>query len=131
MRSGAPVAHVSHAAPRSAVKIDDEIEALPPQLARERAVVADAREAAWPLDDSTRSSMCGMMAHDRFGGGLDEIGDAGIREAALESANDRRGEDDVADQAEPDEQNGPRTQGSIVASSISITGMSSLIGYTR
>jgi hypothetical protein len=35
---------------------------------------------------------------------------------------------DIADQAQPNEQN---VQGSTVASSISITGMSSLMGYTR
>ena len=112
------------------MQIDRDVEALSPQLARERPVVADAGEAAWPLDDPQRVDVW-VVAHDRFGRGLDEIGDARIREAALECANDWRGEDHVADQAEPDEQNGPRTQGSTVASSISITGMSSLIGYTR
>ena len=49
----------------------------------------------------------------------------------LERSEDRRREHDVADHSQPDQQNRARVQGSTVASSISITGMSSLIGYTR
>ena len=48
-------------------------------------------------------------------------------------ADNRSGEDNVANQAETNEQdsNDSFRQGSIEASSINITGMSSLIGYTR
>jgi hypothetical protein len=44
---------------------------------------------------------------------------------ASQRSDERRGEGNVADQAQPDQQD---PQGSIVASSISMTGMSSLIG---
>src|SRR5207244_13589794 len=59
---------------------------------------------------------------------LDEKGETrpGIR--PLQRAEERRREDDVADQPQPEQED---LQGSMVASSISITGMSSLIGYTR
>ena len=58
---------------------------------------------------------------------LDEIRDprAGIRPA--QRPDQRRREDDVADQPQANQEN-LRSRYSIVASSISITGMSSLIG---
>ena len=66
---------------------------------------------------------------DRGSGRLDQIAEVSPRKAAAQGPNDRGGEDDVADQAKPDEQD--FHSGSMVASSISMTGMSSLIGYTR
>ncbi len=56
---------------------------------------------------------------------FDQVGDAGIRKPLPDRAQRRRGEDDVADFAQSNEQD---VQSSIVASSMSITGMSSLIG---
>ena len=55
----------------------------------------------------------------------DEVGEAGRGERLAKALHDRRREDDVADQAKADEQD---VQGSIVASSMSMTGMSSLMG---
>ena len=79
-----------------------------------------------------------MVFDDRLGRRLDEITDVGVGKPSAQGADGRRREDDIADQAKPDEQNLSRMtlsvskgQGSTVASSISITGMSSLIGYTR
>ena len=73
-----------------------------------------------------------MVRDDRFGGCFHEIRKVRVREAAPEGANRGRGEHHVANQAQTNEQNlQGATYGSIVASSISITGMSSLIGYTR
>ena len=46
-----------------------------------------------------------VVANDRFGGRLDEIGDARVGKAPPERRDGRRREDDVADQAQPDEQN--------------------------
>jgi hypothetical protein len=51
-----------------------------------------------------------------------------VRVALAQGAQQRCREGDVSDQTRPYQQD---LQGSIVASSISITGMSSLIGYTR
>jgi len=78
--------------------------------------------------------------HDGRGQGFDQIDQLGVGEAAANRANRRRGEDDVTDQAGTNEQN-PQTETSygrvpasgfaspsIVASSISMTGMSSLMG---
>ena len=69
-----------------------------------------------------------MMADDRRGRRLHQVVEARGRKAAAQGAEGRRREDDVADQAQADEED---LQGSMVASSISITGMSSLMGYTR
>ena len=68
---------------------------------------------------------------DRSGRGFDEIGESSLWIVARQRANRGRREDDVANEAQPDEQNAAGAQGSTVASSMSITGMSSLIGYTR
>ena len=56
---------------------------------------------------------------------FDEVGQVGVREVPPQRTDERGREDDVADQAQADKEN---VQGSIVASSISMTGMSSLIG---
>src|SRR4051794_31778261 len=69
-----------------------------------------------------------IVLEDRRGSRLDEVGEAGVREPPAERPDDRGGEYHVADQPEADQQD---VQGSMVASSISMTGMSSLIWYTR
>ena len=120
------------------MKIDDQVESPGAQPSRQPQVVGDARPASWPLDDDDLVEVR-VVANDRRGGGFDEIGEAGVRESLAESGDGRRREHHVADQAEPDEQNvHPSTplraspvgegQGSTVASSISMIGMSSLIG---
>jgi hypothetical protein len=73
--------------------------------------------------------MCGLC-RDRERG-FHEIGEVRAGEPAFQRAHDRRREHDVADEAQADQQQAARDQGSTVASSMSITGMSSLIGYTR
>ncbi len=67
----------------------------------------------------------GIVLDDRRRGRLDEVRDVGLGKAPAERANGRRREDDVADLPQPDQQD---LQSSIVASSMSMTGMSSLIG---
>src|SRR5687767_3502090 len=52
-----------------------------------------------------------------------------VGESVAEGPDSRRRKGDVAEEAKSDEQDSG--QGSTVASSISITGMSSLMGYTR
>jgi hypothetical protein len=87
-------------------------------------VVSQPGQAARPLDDLDRVQS-GMMAHHRLGRVFHEIGDVSGRKPAAQGADRGRGEHHIADQAQPDQED---LQGSTVASSISITGMSSLMG---
>jgi hypothetical protein len=107
----------------TAMEINREIVAAAPQP-------ADQRDVGGPptarRDDDLRQMR--IAGDDRGGARFDEIVEARIREAIAQCANGRGREDDVPDLAKADEQD---LQGSTVASSMSITGMSSLIGYTR
>jgi len=67
----------------------------------------------------------GIALDDRRRGRLDEVRDVGLWKAPPDRSNGRRREDDVPDLPQADQQD---LQSSIVASSMSITGMSSLIG---
>ena len=77
----------------------------------------------------SRSSRCGLCAHDCRGFFFDDVGDAGVGVVAADGSDGRGREDDIADQPQPDEENVQMPiYFSIVASSMSMTGMSSLIG---
>ena len=70
-----------------------------------------------------------IVTHDRGSFFFDDVSDAGVGIVAADGSNGRSREHDIADQSEPDEQNIQMPiYFSIVASSMSITGMSSLIG---
>ena len=108
------------------MQINREIEVFRAEAADERDVGADALQAA----DAGRHDhvvQVWIVPDDRRGGLLDHVREAGRRIRALQGADQGRGENDVADEAEAQQQNRARCYGSIVASSISITGMSSLI----
>ena len=60
-----------------------------------------------------------------FGERFDEVGQVGLGILPSQRSQQRRREDDVADEPQPYDEN---LEGSIVASSISMTGMSSLMG---
>ena len=109
------------------MQIDRDVEAFAPEAPGQLDVIARSREAARPLhhDDFVQVR---VVADDGSGRRLDQIREAGVGVAACQCANDRRREDDVADEAQPDQQDAAGRQGSTVASSMSITGMSSLIG---
>lgn len=113
------------------MEIDDAVE---PFSAKERGqlnIVAQAGEAARTFDHDDRIEI-GMVPDHRLGRRFHEIGEMRVGEAAPQGADRGRGEYHVADQAQPDKQNLQGwLYGSTVASSINITGMSSLIGYTR
>jgi hypothetical protein len=99
-----------------------------PQPASEAEVVAPSRQLSLrPLGDDHVIEVW-MMRHDRQGSWFDQVREVRVWEAAPKRADGRRGEHHIANQAQAKQQN---LQGSTVASSISITGMSSLIGYTR
>jgi hypothetical protein len=135
------------------VEINHEIEPLGAQTASEREIVEQALQPARPIDHDNRVE-ARLMTHHRFGRRFDQIGDVAVGEFAFECADGRRREHHVANQAKTNEKNLQRSSCSIrsnevailepwnvgtlepcyfstVASSISITGMSSLIGYTR
>ena len=109
------------------MQVDGDVEPHVPELARHREIVRDTVHAG-PFWYDEHFVDIRVVPDDRFGERFDEIRKVGVRIRAAQGAQERCGEDDVADQAKADEQN---LQGSIVASSISMTGMSSLIGYTR
>ncbi len=67
----------------------------------------------------------GVVSHDRRRRRLDQVVDAGRGKVPPQCMDGRRGEDHVAHQPQADQQD---LQGSTVASSSSITGMSSLMG---
>jgi hypothetical protein len=127
------------------VKVDRDVEIFAAKPASEGEVVRETPQPAWTLDNDQRIDVR-VVSHDCFGSTFDEIGDGRFWKLPANGGDGRRREDDIADQAKSDEQNLPRLhpstafgmtvtllkgQGSTVASSISITGMSSLIGYTR
>ncbi len=106
------------------MEIEGHVVAFPSEAAGQGDVVDDARQAARPGDFDDRVEM-GTVAHDRRRPGFHEIVDPRLGEVTPERPDRGRREHDVADQAQPDEQD---LQGSTVASSMSMTGMSSLIG---
>ena len=124
IRSPAPLAHVSHALRgppcRSSTRSNRS----------RRSRRASARSSAIRRAPRVRgammtSSRCGLCSHHRRRLALDEIRDRRVRVRPPQRPDERRREHDVADQPQANQQD---LQGSIVASSISITGMSSLIG---
>ena len=115
-------------AARPAVKIDRKIVTLAPQPPDERDIGAQAARRVRAAATIT-SSRCGLWRTTGCGFFFDDVGDAGVGVVAADSANGRRREHDVADEPQPDEENLQMPiYFSIVASSMSMTGMSSLIG---
>jgi hypothetical protein len=106
------------------VKINDEIETFAAQAMCEGDVVGKPAEPARTLGHDNVVEMW-IVPDDRFRGVFDEVGDRRVWMMAAQRGDRRRGENDVANETKPDEQN---LQGSTVASSINITGMSSLMG---
>jgi hypothetical protein len=109
------------------VEVDDDIESCAPEAeCRAKVVHNPPRSTAAAKHDQLVET--GMVPEHGGGCGFDDVGEPCVGIGAPERPYERRGEDDVADEPRPNQQD---LQGSIVASSISITGMSSLIRYTR
>ena len=108
------------------MQIQREIEPFPPQSARQRQIVGDPPRAARARRHDHLVEMR-IMRDDGRRVTLDEIRDPGARIRPAQRPDERRREDDVADQSQANQED-LRSRYSIVASSISITGMSSLIG---
>ncbi len=111
------------------MKIDHEIEPPPAEIASDAEIVCDSSDARRQGHDDHLIQV-GVVADDRGGGFFNEVADPGLRKTAPEGSDGRRREDHVANHPEPDQENLHRTRayGSMVASSSSITGMSSLTG---
>src|SRR5437867_2838893 len=114
-------------AARSAVKIDRDVVPLRAKTPADAQIVPELRRPSSFPDDDHLVDMW-IVRDDRGGGRLDDIRDVRVGESLPDRAHGRCGEDDVTDLSEADEED---LQSSIVASSMSMTGMSSLIGYTR
>lgn len=110
------------------MKINREIVALRPQFPAKSKVGRHRPQTSSPRDDDDAVEMRVAQNNGR-GGRFDDVGEMGIRKSTSYRVNCGRRQHHVADFAQPDEQN--PFHSSIVASSMSMTGMSSLIGYTR
>jgi hypothetical protein len=110
--------------PRPTMEVDRQIVVLPPQFPAERDVGEDAADAAAPRHDDHFVEVR-VGRDNRRCRRLDQVGEVRIGEPAAQGGDGRGREHDVADLPQADQQN---LQGSMLASSISMTGMSSLIG---
>ena len=110
------------------MKIYREIVSFAPQPPDERDIGAQAAGRVRAARHNHGIEMR-IVTHDGFGFFFDDVGDAGVGVVAAEGSNGRSREHDIADQPEPDEKNVQMPiYFSIVASSINMTGISSLIG---
>src|SRR6185503_18628180 len=115
-------------AARSAVQVDGHVVLRAAQRARQADVGRQPRQPARLGRDDHLVEMR-VAGDDGSRRRLHQIAEMRVWVTPAKRANDRGREDDVADEAQPDEQNLHSV--SMVASSISMTGMSSLMGYTR
>ncbi len=124
MRCGARVAQVSHALRGTSMKVDHQVETLGAEAPCQVEIAGKPRHPARPLGHDHVIDMR-IVPEDGCGGGLNQIGDPRVRKPLSHRGDGGGRKDDVADQAKADEQD---LQGSTVASSMSMTGISSLIG---
>ena len=109
------------------MKIDRQIEVPRAETPAERHVVQQPADAALPRYDDHLIEQRVVCDHGR-GERLDQVADVGVGKVLSKSPDCRGREDDVADFAQADEENAQMSYGSTMASSTSMTGMSSLIG---
>ena len=109
------------------MEIERNIELLRLQPSSQREVVDEAAHTSGARRDDDLVEMW-IATDDRRGRRLDEVGEVSVGKPPAQRVDGRRREHDIADLAQPDEENSDVGYSSIVASSISITGMSSLIG---
>ena len=108
-----------------AVEVDGDIECRAPQPTSHSQIVTQSAQTRVLRDFNNRIDVR-IAADDRSGGWFDEVSKMPGWIAPPECSYQRGREDDVADQAQANQED--LHSFSIVASSISITGMSSLIG---
>ena len=109
------------------MQIDGDVD-LPRAELSGQAQVLEPAPPAPPMTNDERLVDVRIVGHDRRGQCFDEIQQFGVGESPPQRLNGWSGQNDVADQARPNQQNRHSRQSSTLASSTSITGMSSLIG---
>ena len=122
--------------------VDGNIETAAAKASPGREVVAQPGEPA-AVRDGDHLIQMRIAGDDRRGRRLDDISEVGVGIVPAQRGDDGRREYHVADQPQPDQKDFhygrasppsggflPAGHGSIVASSMSMTGMSSLMGYT-
>ena len=125
------------------MEVDGDVEPLAAQSSGDGQVVTDAPQSA-PMRNYDDLVEMRVTPDDRRSRRLDNVGEVGAGVVAPQGRDQRSGEDHVTDQPQPDQKDFhcwdvpacrrpelPAGHGSIVASSMSMTGMSSLMGYTR
>jgi hypothetical protein len=85
------------------VKVDDRIEPLASKAPGEAEVVCQTTQPARPFHDDDLVEMW-VVAHNRRRSGLDQIGQRCVGEPPSYPCNHRCGEDDVADETKPNEE---------------------------
>ena len=108
----------------AAVEVEREVVAGAAQPPCQADVVGKTRQAA-RAGDVDHGVEIGRVTDDGGRGGFDQVVESRVGEMAPQGVDGRRREHDIADQTQAHQQD---LQGSTVASSSSITGMSSLIG---
>ena len=111
------------------MKVDRDVVAAGTQRPDEAEIAAQAGNPAQPVRDDHFIEM-GVVLDDRQRRRFDHVCKVRIGKLCPERTNRRCGEDHVANLAKPDQEDS-RDQSSTVASSMSMTGMSSWMGYTR
>lgn len=108
------------------MQIDRNVVAAARQSSSRIDVVREPRKAVAARNDDEFVDI-GIPFDNRCGVGLDDVGDVGSRIVPTEGSDERGCENYVSNRAQSNEQYA-HYSGSTVASSISITGMSSLMG---
>jgi len=85
------------------MKVDREIELPGPQPAAKRQVVEQSPPAAAPRRDDDLVQMR-IAGDDRRRRRLDDIGEMGARKPPAQGMDGRRGEDDIANLAQPNQE---------------------------
>ena len=86
------------------MKIDDQVESRSPEAPSQRHILQGATESLSPSDGDEIVEIRILRQH-RGRVVFDEIGQVRIRNGSFQGADRRSGEDDVADQAQPDQEN--------------------------
>ena len=85
------------------MKVDDDIEPFAAKAPAKSYVVEDPPEASRALGDDDLVDVR-IVSNDGLGGLLNEVGNAGVREMTPEGRDGRCRKHDIANQAQPDEQ---------------------------
>jgi tetratricopeptide (TPR) repeat protein len=84
------------------MKVDGDVEPFTPEASPEGGVVAEPRDTGTPRKDDELVEM-GIPPKDGSGRVLDDVGEMGVRKPDAQGTDERRREDYVAEQPQPDE----------------------------